>query len=159
MKKTLIALAALAALSFSAVAEEHPQVAAARDANTAIGACITAMSTGISQSNMASDAKTLMLNDVPAKCRQSVVMPNIQPEVSNASRGWALAQFAIGAFAQYKGQALIWGGLQAMLGRSADSTDNAVNQGFNTANTGISTLGDVTSQTLDKLPSMEGASE
>jgi hypothetical protein len=152
MKKSLIALAVFAVASFAVHAEENPAVAIARDANTAIGTCITAMSSGIAGSNLGTDAKTLMLNEVPAKCKQSIVMAQVRQGPGTGEMVWDGFKFAVGLWAQYKGQALIWNGLQAMMSRQADSTDNAVDQGFNTANTSVEALSGVTGQVLDKLP-------
>jgi hypothetical protein len=160
VKKSLISLAfvALSALVWApAMAEENATVAAVKSANDAIGTCISAMSTGIAQSTMSSDAKVLMLRDVPTSCRNGVVVANVPQEESGLAKFYRFAGGAVALYAQYKGQALIWGGLQAMMGRQADSTDNAVNQGFNTANTSIGMVGGLASQAQGMLAAPEPA--
>lgn len=164
MKKALVSLAlvALSALAWAPVmAEENPAVAAAKTANDTIGSCITSMSTAVAQSNMSSDAKVLMLRDVPATCRGGVVMANVQPTESGASMFYRFAGGALQLYAQYKGQALVWGGLQAMLGRQADTTDKAIDQGFNTANASIGTIGGLAGQAQGMLaaPAPEPAAQ
>jgi hypothetical protein len=152
MNTKIIAIA-LAFAATAAVAEENPAVAAARDANAAIGVCISAMSSGISQSNIGPDAKTLMLNDVPNKCRQGVVTAQVRQGPGTGEMVWDGVKFAVGLWAQYKGQALVWGTVSSMLSRQADSTDAAVTQGFQAANNGLTVTGTLAGQAVGKLPS------
>lgn len=153
MKKTILAIAVTAAVAFApAYAEENAAVAAARDANVAIGTCISAMSSGIAQSNISADAKTMMLNDVPNKCRQGVVMANVRQGPGTGEMVWDGVKTFAQLYAGYKGQALVWGAVSSMMSRQADSTDAAVTQGFNTANNGLSVTGNLAGQAISKLP-------
>lgn len=153
MKRIIIILAAgLALTTYARAEEEHPAVQAAGNANMAFVACVQAM-TQAATTMPSEAARAMMIEGAPDKCARNVRAPNVQSEPSNASRGWAFAQFLVGAVAQYKGQALIWNGLASMMSRSADSTDNAVNQGFATANNGLDQMGNLTSQSIAKIPS------
>jgi len=135
--KRILALALAVFLMTNVHAESvHPAVQVANNANVAFVSCVKAVTQAAA--NIESEStRVLMIDGAPEKCAKNVRAPNVQAEPSTASRGWALAHFALSSFAQYKGQALVWGGLQAMLGRSADSTDSAMNRGFDMAGQGI----------------------
>lgn len=154
MKKSLIALAAIAAFSF-AHAEENPAVAAAKSANDTIKECVTATVTAIGQSTMSEGTKALMIKDAPAGCRAAVVIPAVRQAPGTGEMMWDGFKFVAGLVAQYKGQALIWNAVTGITDRALNSTDNAVNQGFNTANQGMGAISGIAGQTLDKIPNVE----
>ena len=154
MKTAIIALAAAAAC-LPAMAQESadPAVQAAASANNAITACITA----VTQSVATADAgvKALLITQAPSMCRNSVVVPNIRQAPTGSEMIWDGVKFLSQLWFGYKGQALVWNGITTMVGRQAQSTDNAVNQGFNTANNSIGTIGGLAGQAQSLIPAPE----
>ena len=150
MKKSLIqtlsTVGAALALCGPVAAQESsdPTVQAAVAANTAIGQCITA----VTQSAASADnsVKALLITQAPSMCRNSVVMPAIRQAPTTGEMVWDGVKFVAQLWAGYKGHALMWSGLTTMVGRQADSTDNAVNQGFSTANNSIGVIGGLAGQ-------------
>lgn len=135
--KRIIALALAVFLTGHSRAEEsHPAVEAANNANVAFVQCVEKI-VGAAEKISTESTRVMMIEGAPDKCAKNVRSPNVQTEPSGAARFWHFAGVAAGLIAQYKGQALIWGGLQAMMSRSADSTDKAIDRGFDTADKGI----------------------
>lgn len=155
LSRILLAFVATLAMCLPALAQDSqdPAVAAAQSANTAIAACVGAITQGAASAD--NSVKALLITQAPSMCRQSVVMPNIRQAPSAGEMIWDGTKFALQLWAGYKGQALVWSGLQAMLGRQADSTDNAINQGFSTANTSINTVGGLAGQAQSMIPAPE----
>lgn len=135
MKKPLIALAVLAACS-SAFAQEDPAVAAAKSANDSFVSCVQALTTAAGAIKSES-TQALLIKEAPDTCSKSVRVAPVSKKVDTAYYVWDGVKFVAGLVAQYKGQALIWGAVQAMTSRSADSTDNAVNGGYSLAGKGM----------------------
>lgn len=157
MKRIFALLAALVlfALSLPAQAQDatDPTVQAAKNANDSLTTCITAVTNGAATADPA--IKTVLLLQAPDMCRKVVVVPNIRQAPTTGEMVWDGFKFAAQLWAGYKGQALMWGGIQALVNRQADSTDNAVNQGFNTANTSIGTVGNLAGQAQSLIPAPE----
>ena len=151
----LLALAAAFALCLPASAQEStdPAVAAAQSANTALTQCISAVTQGAATAE--AGVKTMLLIQAPDMCRKSVVVAQIRQAPSTGEMIWDGAKVFMQLVAAYKGQSLMWNGITTLVGRQADSTDNAVNQGFNTANTSVGEMGSLAGQAFDKIPSPE----
>lgn len=157
LSRILLAFAATLALCLPALAQdsEDPAVAAAKSANTAIAACVGAITQGAASAD--NSVKALLITQAPSMCRQSVVMPNIRQAPTAGEMLWDGTKFALQLWAGYKGQALMWSGITSLVNRQADSTDNAVNQGFNTANASIGTIGGLAGQAQSLIPAPEPA--
>ena len=141
MKRIItIALCALALTGQRVHAEEtHPAVQAADNANVAFVQCVEKLTTA-AQGIASESARVMMIENAPDKCSRNIRNPAIQTEPSAASRGWAFAQFLVGAVAQYKGQSLIWGAVTSLVNRGYDATENTASQGLTTAEN-LGTLG------------------
>lgn len=154
MKKTIIALAVLAVCASAKAQESNdPTVAAAQSANAAISECIDAVTRSASTAD--NSVKALLITQAPGMCRNSVVMPSIRQAPTSGEMIWDGLKFGLQLWAGYKGQALVWNGITTMMSRQAQSTDNAVNQGFGTANTSIGTIGNLAGQAQSLIPAPE----
>lgn len=135
MKRIITILAAGLALLFAPTAgaeEVHPAVQAADNANVAFVSCVEKM-TAAASSISTESTRVMMIEGAPDKCARYIARPAVQSEPSASSRAWAFGQFLVGAIAQYKGQALIWGAVTSLVNRGYDATENTASQGLTTA--------------------------
>jgi len=104
-------------------------------ANVAMASCVQSLTT---QANaMDANSKGMFLMMVPQMCRNSVVTMPVKDKASVGEMLWDFGKTLVQVHYGYKGQALIWDAVSGLVSRTMDSNDNAVNHGFNTANTAI----------------------
>lgn len=134
-------LALVAVLTGNASAEEsqHPAVQAAGNANVAFVACVQAM-TQAATTMQSETARAMMIEGAPEKCARNVRAPAVQAGPTTSDRVIDFGKFLVGAVAQYKGQALIWGAVTSLVNRGYDATENTASQGLQTAEN-LGTLG------------------
>lgn len=151
MKKFITALAAIAAFSF-AQAEENPAVAAAKSANDTIATCVTSVTSAVGTSTLSEGSKVLMIAQAPANCRAAVIQAQVRQGPSTGEMVWDGAKFALGLWAGYKQQALMFGAITGIVDRMSASQDATVTQGFATANNSLEVTGNLAGQAINKLP-------
>lgn len=138
MKTALVAIYAVFALLFVSTAradETDSNVLVVNSANSTLASCLTAVTQGAA--GLSADAKVLLVAQAPRMCREAVVAPQIKQGPTTAHYVWDGFKFALGIWAGYKDKQMMWGALTGIVDRMADSSDNAVNQGFGVANTAI----------------------
>jgi len=138
IKIALVIILATLAAAFTMPAwaqDKNPNVSLVESSNVAIVACIADMTKHAS--SMSPETRSFMMATIPKTCRESVVVAQVKERPTGGEMAWDVAKFGLGLWAQYKGQALVWGAVTGIVDRMGQSTDTAVQGGFGIASQGI----------------------
>lgn len=134
--KKLFATCVLAAVGIAHAQDvTNPNVQALTSSNLAFAKCVEDMSK--QGGTMTPEARAMFIMSVPRMCREGVFFTQVKEGPTGAQMAWDVAKFGMGLIAQYKGQALIWGAVTGIVDRMGQSTDTAVQGGYNLGSQGI----------------------